>query len=69
VRVRCDERIAIHIDPERGGILPSGRTPTTQINHSVTVLRCSRYWWRYTMTSLSSSVSGQRRRRATKASE
>jgi hypothetical protein len=32
---------------EHGGILPSGRKPTTQTNHPITLLRCPSYWWRY----------------------
>src|SRR4051795_9878594 len=33
---------------EHGGILPSGRKPTTPTNHPVTLLRCPSYWGRYT---------------------
>jgi len=32
---------------EHGGILPSGRKPTTQTNYTVTLFRCPSYWWRY----------------------
>src|SRR3954464_7418942 len=32
---------------EHGGIIPSGRKPTTQTNHPVTLLRCPSYWGRY----------------------
>jgi hypothetical protein len=35
---------------EHGGIIPSGRIPTTQTNHPVTLLRCPSYWRRYNNT-------------------
>jgi DNA-binding transcriptional LysR family regulator len=36
---------------EHGGIILSGRKPTTQTNHTVTPLRCPSYWWRYNIRS------------------